>query len=74
MFYLTDMKWLILLPLIPSALFVTWVFWNLSREIWAERRRWVRYYRDTDDYAYRPKPGARTVSPHAMNLAPGYRG
>lgn len=74
MSYLTDMRWLIILPLIPSAFFVTWVFWNLSREIWAEKRRWVRYYRATDDSVHRPKRGARTVSAQSMHRAPGLRG
>jgi hypothetical protein len=44
MSYVIDMKWLILLSLFPSAAFVSWVFWNLTREIWAERRQWVRKY------------------------------
>ncbi len=38
MSFVVDAKWLILIPLIPTLLFVGWVFWNLSREIWSERR------------------------------------
>ncbi len=37
-----DAKWLLLVPLIPAMAFVMWVLWNLSREIWSERRTYGR--------------------------------
>ena len=48
MSYLIDVKWLLLLPLGSIVVFVSWVFWNLSKEVWAEKRRWVRKYSDSD--------------------------
>ncbi len=67
MLYLTDVRWIIILPLILSALFVTWVFWNLSREIWMERRRWVRYYRESDHEARRPGKEAQSLSAKVLH-------
>jgi hypothetical protein len=71
--YLTDMKWLIILPLIPSTFFVIWVFWNLWREIWAEKRRWIRHYRATGDCVYRPESGARSLPVRTINRGSGFR-
>ena len=66
MSYMIDMKWLIILPLFPAAVFVAWVFWNLAREIWAERRQWVRKYSDSHVYAHRNRRASRTVSRQMM--------
>lgn len=38
MSFVIEAKWLVLIPLIPTMMFVGWVFWNLSREIWLEKR------------------------------------
>ena len=60
MSFVIDAKWLLLVPLIPTVVFVTWVFWNLSREIWAERRA----YRGFHARINRPEsPSARIRRP-----------
>jgi len=44
MSFVIDAKWLLLVPLVPTVVFVAWVFWNLSREIWAERRTYRGFH------------------------------
>ncbi len=46
MSYMIDARWLLLLPLGLILAFVCWVFWNLSKEIGAHKRHWVRTFRD----------------------------
>jgi hypothetical protein len=45
MAHMIDLKWLLVLSLGSMAAFAIWVFCNLTREIRAEKRRWVRTYR-----------------------------
>ncbi len=54
MTFVIDARWLLLLPLGSVVVFVLWVLWNLSREIWAERRRRVRSYRVSEVKIYFP--------------------
>jgi hypothetical protein len=60
MSFVVDAKWLLLVPLVPTMVFVSWVLWNLSREIWAERRT----YRGSPARVIRPEsPSARIHRP-----------
>jgi hypothetical protein len=52
--FVVDARWLLLLPIGSIVVFVSWVLWNLSREIWAERRRRVRTYRVSEVKIYFP--------------------
>ncbi len=47
MSYTIDVRWLLLLPLGSILVFVCWVLWNISHEIWAKKRRWTISYRDS---------------------------
>jgi hypothetical protein len=40
-----DARWLLLLPLSSILVFVSWVFWNISKDIRAQKRRRVRSFR-----------------------------
>jgi hypothetical protein len=45
MSFTIDARWLFILPLGLVLVFVSWVFWNISKEIWAQKRRRVRTLR-----------------------------
>ena len=47
-----DVRWLLLLPLGFILAFVSWVFWNVSREIWVHRRRWIITHREPASAPY----------------------
>ena len=58
MFSMIEVRWLLLLLIGFLLTFVSWTFWNLAREIWAERRRWVHKYSEPRE-ASRPARPAR---------------
>jgi hypothetical protein len=60
MSYQIDAKWLLLLPIGSIVVFVSWVLWNLSKEIWAERRRRVRTFRVPRVKIHMPESQAET--------------
>jgi hypothetical protein len=66
---LVDVRWLAILPLGPTLVFVLWVFWNLSREIWAEKRRWIRTYRDS--YVEITHPESRSTAVYVSRRQQG---
>jgi hypothetical protein len=45
MSFTIDARWLLLIPFGSILVFVSWVFWNISKDIWAQKRRRVRSYR-----------------------------
>jgi hypothetical protein len=40
-----DVRWLLILFLAPIVAFVLWVFWSISKDIGARKRRRIRTYR-----------------------------
>jgi len=62
-----EVKWLMILPLGSIAAFAVWVFWNLTKEVRAEKRRWVRKYSDPDVHAHRQGKTPGAVSARALH-------
>jgi hypothetical protein len=52
MSHIIDVRWLLLLPLSSIMVFVSWVFWNLSKDIRAQKRRRIHGYRSSSVKIY----------------------